>query len=240
MIALLKRYRTGLRRIWRERTIFTAGRTATRLARLEEKLDIHQREMRLMLSNLGLPDRASLDTPSQVQPAEPDGNVFAFSSACQQECFEQPWFAYWARRLGERPAYHRKLWELVYIVQALYERGQLSPGSRGLGFGVGREALSAVFAAHGCEILATDMAFEDASQAGWVKTSEHAQAVEALRRPALCDDDTFSRNVSFRVCDMRPSTATFRISTSVGPLALTSTWGRSHSASSSSKTRWRP
>ena len=199
MLALLMRW---VRRSWRERTIFIGHRTATRLARLEEKFDIHQREMRLVLGNLGLPDRRSLDSPSRVQAGEPDRPVFPFSSACRQNCFEQPWFAYWAGRLGERPAYHRKLWELVYVVQALHERGQLKSGSRGLGFGVGREALSALFAAHGCNIVGTDMAPEEASKAGWVRTAEHAGAKEFLRRPDICDDATFSRNVSFRVCDM--------------------------------------
>lgn len=202
MIALLKRCRERLRLIWRNRTIFVGGRSATRLARLEEKFDIHQREMRLMLSALTLPDQIALDRPSRVAADQPTRGVFPFSSACRQDCFEQPWFAGWVTRLGGRPAYHRKQWELVYIAQALWERDLLTPGSRGLGFGVGRDALSALFAAHGCDIVSTDMASECAIKAGWTRTAEHAAGLDSLRRPEICDDEIFSRNVSFRVCDM--------------------------------------
>lgn len=202
MFELLKRRQAWLHRRLHDRTIFVGGRTASRLARLEGKFDIHQREMRLLLSNLALPDQGYLDRPSEVAMGEPHTGVFPFSSACRQHCFEQSWFSYWATRLGERPAYHRKQWELVFIVQALWERGLLKEGARGLGFGVGREALSALFAAHGCEIVGTDMDQMQAVEAGWTRTAEHAAAKDYLRRPDICDDETFSRNVSFRVCDM--------------------------------------
>lgn len=202
MIALLKRPLRRLRQSWRNRNIFVEARTATRLARLEQKFDIHQREMRLLLRNASLPDQEALGRPSRIPPGEPQGNVFSTSSACRQDCFEQPWFAYWMTRIGVRPAYHRKQWEFAYIIQALWERDLLKPGSRGLGFGVGREALSALFAHYGCEIVGTDMAQQSAHEAGWTRSLEHAAGLEGLRRPDICDDETFSRNVSFRVCDM--------------------------------------
>ena len=43
------------------------------------------------------------------------------------------------------------------IAQALYERGKLKPGSRGLGFAVGKEPLSDLFASFGCDVVATDL-----------------------------------------------------------------------------------
>ncbi|QTC92319.1 class I SAM-dependent methyltransferase [Brevundimonas goettingensis] len=202
MIALLKTPLQRLRQSWRNRNIFVEARTATRLARLEHKFDIHQREMRLILRNALLPDQSALETPSRIPPGKPLRNVFPMSSACRQEYFEQPWFAYWMQRIGVRPAYHRKQWEFAYIIQALWERDQLRPGSRGLGFGVGREPLSALFAHYGCAIVGTDMAHESAHSAGWTRSVEHAASLEGLRRPDICDDQTFALNVSFQVCDM--------------------------------------
>ena len=49
--------------------------------------------------------------------------------------------------------YHRKLWELVYIAQALWSAGKLASGSRGLGFGCGKESLPSLFAKYGATIL---------------------------------------------------------------------------------------
>lgn len=44
---------------------------------------------------------------------------------------------------------HRKEWEFVTISQALDERRMLQQNRRGVGFGVGRELLRALFAKHG-------------------------------------------------------------------------------------------
>lgn len=50
---------------------------------------------------------------------------------------------YWCKeiRLPHEPIFHRKLWEYAYILQCLSETGMMSPGRRGLGFGVGQEPL---------------------------------------------------------------------------------------------------
>jgi len=77
--------------------------------------------------------------------------------ACTQQQLESPTFRYWAMRMKEQPGrLHRKLWEYCYIVQTLYERNMLLPGSTGLGFAIGKEPLPALFATLGCEIVATD------------------------------------------------------------------------------------
>ena len=36
---------------------------------------------------------------------------------------------------------HRKMWEWLFIAEALRERGMLAAGRRGVGFGVGQEPL---------------------------------------------------------------------------------------------------
>lgn len=105
--------------------------------------------------------------------------------------------------LDEKIIYHRKLWEFVYIAQALYERGMLKPGKRGLGFGVGTEALVAIFADMGCEILATDLANNEAEETGWTETFQHLGSnIKLLNKYMICPEDTFEENVRFRNVNM--------------------------------------
>jgi SAM-dependent methyltransferase len=162
----------------------------------------YQRETRLLLGQLSLPPTA--DWAGRLKPgADPrDMMIFPHSTLCRQDSFETPYFPYWAAQLGQGLRYHRKLWEFVFICQALYERGMIIPGMRGLGFGVGEEPLTAYFAGKGCKVTGTDLAPEAAAGTGWVETAQHAGGKEALRRPDLCPDAVFDANVDFRFCDM--------------------------------------
>ena len=164
--------------------------------------DEHRREMRTMLASITLPDTSLWRNQPPLVPGQPAESVFAMATLCRQSSFEQPYFSYWTARLGESLRYHRKLWEFVFICQALWERGAIKPGARGLGFGVGLEPLPAYFASEGCEILATDLSPERAAEEGWAQSSQHAIEKAALRRPLVCPDDLFDRNVSLRHCDM--------------------------------------
>jgi len=96
---------------------------------------------------------------------------------------------------------HRKVWELCYVSQVLYENGMLAPGKRGLCFAVGREPLPALFASFGCSILATDL-HTDQSESGWIETNQHAENLEVLQHPDVCDPQLFRERVSFRFVDM--------------------------------------
>ncbi|NIR26508.1 MAG: SAM-dependent methyltransferase, partial [Gammaproteobacteria bacterium] len=71
----------------------------------------------------------------------------------------------------------------------------------GLGFGVGREPLASLFASHGCGITATDLATENASRLGWVQTNQHSTDLEDLNRRGICDQEQFSRLVTFEYLD---------------------------------------
>jgi SAM-dependent methyltransferase len=133
------------------------------------------------------------------------------SELCTEASLRSPRFLEWAERM--RPAWdgegngppvllHRKLWEWLYIAVALEERGVLRPGARGLGFGVGQEPLTALFASMGCEIVATDLDVGSADQAGWVDTNQHASRLDDLNAAGLCPPEVFARNVSFRTVDM--------------------------------------
>ena len=173
--------------------------TSVVAARLETVI----REQRLLARLLTLPPPHEWRGGPKVRH-EPTGNTgFSKSAVCRQDSFETSTFREWLLRLGEAPRYHRKLWEFVFICQALSERGVLRPSMRGLGFGVGTEPLSAYFASQGCHITATDMAPDAAAAAGWVQTNQYAAGKDMLRVPAICSNDVFDENVEFRYCDMR-------------------------------------
>src|SRR5580692_7951047 len=98
------------------------------------------------------------------------------SQLCSAQSLRSPALRAWADRL--RPLWaaegderevmlHRKMWEWLFIAEALRERGMLAAGRRGLGFGVGLEPLVALFAAEGCTVVATDLAPSAAAEAGW-------------------------------------------------------------------------
>jgi len=98
---------------------------------------------------------------------------------------------------------HRKMWEWLFIAEALSERGLLEPGRRGLGFGVGKEPLVALFASYGCEVLATDQPPEQAATSGWTDSQiEWAGGLEGLNEDGLCPPDVFERNATYRHVDM--------------------------------------
>jgi hypothetical protein len=133
------------------------------------------------------------------------------SSLCTEDQLTSATFLAWADRT--RPAWdegrtgipvltHRKLWEWLFIIEALAERGMLAPGRRGVGFGVGQDMLAALFAGFGCEIVATDLGEQEADRAGWVATGQHAADPSQLNRYGLCDPRGFEERVTFRRVDM--------------------------------------
>ncbi len=125
------------------------------------------------------------------------------SQTCTQDQIDSPTFRDWAIQLGLTPGrMHRKDWDWCYIVQALQERGMLAQGKRGLGFAVGKEPLSAVFARDGCEIVATDLDARRASEAGWVHSAQHSRQLDDINARGICPADEFRERVRFEVVDM--------------------------------------
>ena len=134
------------------------------------------------------------------------------SQMCKRDVLTSPPFVDWAQRM--RPAWdeattgapillHRKLWEWLFITQALFERGVLREGCRGLGFGVGQEPLVSLFASFGCSIVATDMPADDAERQGWTLDNNFSGQLEPLNKYDLCDPEGFRSLVSFRTVDMK-------------------------------------
>ncbi|MFZ6767416.1 SAM-dependent methyltransferase [Undibacterium sp. Di26W] len=125
------------------------------------------------------------------------------SSMCTEQVMRSETFQYWTVRMGDRPGHmHRKIWEWAFITQALKERGMLQAGQLGLGFAVGTEPLTALFAAHGASIVATDLFTEEAQAKGWVESTQHANGFEAINQRNLCDEKELHRLVEFKFADM--------------------------------------
>ena len=125
------------------------------------------------------------------------------SSACTQEALESSWFAAWCDALHQPHRFHRKLWEHAYLMRALDDLGMLTPGSRGLGFGVGREPLVAYVAGRGCTVVATDLSPDAADARVWANTDQHVGSLEGLSVPGLCPAEAFAERVTWRPVDMR-------------------------------------
>jgi hypothetical protein len=137
-----------------------------------------------------------LDEPSTMKPE--DGPPFPAYSTPVASDFSQSRFYEMCRLLGLPPKYHRKLWEWAFILHELIEAGVVTEGSRGLGFGVGTEALPAVFAASGVTIVATD-----APVAGtWVAGNQHSGSIDQLLHPEVAPDAVVRRQVTHQACDM--------------------------------------
>lgn len=178
------------------------GRVAALERSLREIAEV-QRGHRLAIDQVTLPDTSLwAGQPPLLTGEGPGVRIFDRGGLCRQDSFEQPYFSFWSARLKENLRYHRKLWEFVFISQALWERGMCVPGRRGLGFGVGREPLTAMFASEGVAVTATDLAADGRVELGWGATNQHATEKEALRNSAVCPDPVFDRNVEFRPCDM--------------------------------------
>ena len=104
----------------------------------------------------------------------------------------------WLRVMREGNAFHRKVWEWCFILEAMRDSGLLRPGSDALGFGVGHEPVPAVLASYGVRVTATDQ-----PEAGiWDRTNEHAGHVGALRNDGICDTNQFATLVNYQPVDM--------------------------------------
>lgn len=124
------------------------------------------------------------------------------SRICCQADMEEDWVRHWCAVLGMAPAYRRKIWEDCFAPQALWEAGMLVPGHRGLGFAVGREPLPAIFAAHGVEVLATDLDPADERARAWLDTDQHATRMDVTTGDAPSDVPAAHGRIRFRPVDM--------------------------------------
>jgi 2-polyprenyl-3-methyl-5-hydroxy-6-metoxy-1,4-benzoquinol methylase len=124
------------------------------------------------------------------------------SKPSTQADLESDWARYWIAELKVAHIFHRKLWELAYVLQAIHENSHLHAGATGLGFGCGEEPLPSYLASHGVQVTMTDLAPDAAAARGWINTAQHASSIEVAYRPDLVARDLFDRNVKLRYVDM--------------------------------------
>lgn len=116
--------------------------------------------------------------------------------------FKADWFMRWCKELEEQPNFHRKQWEFIFIMQALWERDCIKEGNKGLVFAVGTEPLPAIFAKYGVNILATDIMPEKGIAKGWDNGNQLCFGLDDLNRRGICDDNEFKKRVSYCPVDM--------------------------------------
>ena len=119
-----------------------------------------------------------------------------------QADLESDWTAHWCHELQTPLVFHRKLWELAYVLQAIHETGHLRDGARGLGFGCGVEPLPSYLAAQGVAVTMTDLPPDEARAAGWVDTNQYAGDAGMAFHPHLVARERYDEKVSLRWVDM--------------------------------------
>lgn len=119
-----------------------------------------------------------------------------------QADMESDWVAYWLGELKVPVVFHRKLWEFAYMLQALWERGMLEPGRRGLGFGCGTEPLPSYLASRGIDVTVTDLAPEASTDLGWSNTNQHTATLDHAFKADLVGREAFDRHVTLSYVDM--------------------------------------
>jgi len=140
-----------------------------------------------------LPTRSSDSGPRHVNLT---------SKPSTQTDLESDWVAYWLSELRIPLIFHRKLWELAYVLQALFENGHLKQGQRGIGFGCGAEPIPSYLASRGVDITITDLPPEESEKRGWMSTNQHAGTLDAIHRAELVDRHTFLARANLRFVDM--------------------------------------
>ncbi len=124
------------------------------------------------------------------------------SKLCTKQDLNSDWARFWSSEIKQEIRYHRKLWEFVYIAQALFNAGKLAPGNIGIGFGCGHEPMPSLFAKYGVRVVATDLSVADPKSKVWALSNQHVEEVEAVRRIDICPDREKLENISFRSVDM--------------------------------------
>ncbi len=119
-----------------------------------------------------------------------------------QADIESEWAAHWCAQLKTPVVFHRKVWELTYVLQAIFENGHLREGARGLGFGCGIEPIPSYLASRGVSVMMTDLAPDEAQAAGWSATNQHTASLNMAFQPHLVDRARFDALVGLRNVDM--------------------------------------
>jgi SAM-dependent methyltransferase len=162
--------------------------------------DIEALKLNVKYLGYELAKRLRETAPPRIVTSPPE--VQLRSKASTQADIESDWVAYWAAQTKIGVVYHRKLWEMCYVLHAIHQHGHMTPHAKGLGFGCGEEPLPSYLAARGVAVTMTDLPPEDARAEIWAGAGQHAVGLERAFKPDLVDRDSFDRNVTLRYVDM--------------------------------------
>jgi 2-polyprenyl-3-methyl-5-hydroxy-6-metoxy-1,4-benzoquinol methylase len=132
---------------------------------------------------------------------EPRNHGLASKPTTQRDV-ESPWFAYWCKELRITPAFHRKLWEYAFVLQALFDHGKLKSGQRALGFGCGEEPIASYLASKGIQVTVTDLDPSLSKGRGWIETRQHASSLDKAYKPEIVSRQRFDELVQLQYVDM--------------------------------------
>lgn len=130
------------------------------------------------------------------------------SHACDASHFLSPRFQVVVSELRETFHWHRKLWEYATICEIAKK---LIPSLTveapfATGFGVGREPITSFLAAHGYQVLATDLPLvhkgNEVPGSAWASSQQHAAILDDLWKKDIIEYAPFSSAVQFREVDM--------------------------------------
>ena len=126
--------------------------------------------------------------PGRPEPLPAAPTPFGLTSrACCQADIEGDWLRHWCRAARPRAAcITARCGRMPSSLQMLWEAGMLAPGRRGLGFAVGRRRCRRCSPPQGVEMLATDLAAEDAQARGLGGTGQHGRGTDGAVPPAAC------------------------------------------------------
>ena len=145
--------------------------------------------------------RDSLQGPCLDTPTLSAADPFMIYSNCNIADFSHPRYMQLCKLINDRPYFHRKQWEYVFILHHLLDANLLRAGIRGVGFGVGKEPLASAFAMLGASVLGTDAPSNIKEKGGWAASKEHSACLDSMRFPWI-PSEIFYQNVSFAECDM--------------------------------------
>jgi hypothetical protein len=138
-----------------------------------------------------------------IEPSQPSLKSESLGCRlCTAADLESGWAAHWRKETHLGFTYHRKDWEVFYVLQSLYENFPSLQGRKGLGFACGHELIPSYLVSQGASILASDAPPELASTAGWESTDQHSSGKEALYLSHLVSREQFDANLNFRFIDM--------------------------------------
>ena len=142
------------------RTSSASAVSAIRRSRVGIPYDFLLRNIKVFGYELARDARVALAEVEPQASTAPEASSFPrplVTKIATEADFLSPWFAYWCDQLRARRIFHRKLWELAFILQVLHERDMLREGLRGFGFGCGKEPIPSYLASRGIKALVTDL-----------------------------------------------------------------------------------